>query len=53
MTSDPKIMLYKATNFKITGDTGPTGIFGGNRDTKIRSSGNHLLYVDLALMFIE
>ena len=31
LTSDPKIMQNKATNFKITG---PTGIFGENRDIK-------------------
>ena len=31
MTIDPKIMLLQETNLKITG---PTGIFGENRDYK-------------------
>ena len=48
MTIDPKMMLLQETNLKITG---PTGIFGENRDykTKIREPFAN----DLAHMFDE
>ena len=48
MTIDLKMMLLYETNFKITG---PTGIFGGNRDYKTIIS--EPFANDLAHMFDE